>query len=193
MKEKWFPVFFALFFGFVCIQRLLETFARRAVIRGDRFMRWSFPIMMVIHSGIFVSSAVEYMVVDRPINYTVSLVAAAFYVFALALRNSAIRTLGRYFSLHIEIRGQHELIKCGVYRYIRHPIYLAVVVELLSVPLVPNAYYTTLAALVLYMPLLAMRLRQEEREMLAKFGEAYRQYQREAGALLPRLVPRRKT
>jgi len=156
-------------------------------------MRWSFPIMMVIHSGIFVSSAVEYMVVDRPINYTVSLVAAAFYVFALALRNSAIRTLGRYFSLHVEIRGQHELIKCGVYRYIRHPIYLAVVVELLSVPLVPNAYYTTLAALVLYMPLLAMRLRQEEREMLAKFGEAYRQYQREAGALLPRLVPRRKT
>lgn len=182
MKEKWFPIFFALFFSFVCIQRLLETFARRPVVKGDRFMRWSFPMMMAIHSGIFVGSAVEYMVVKRPINYVVSFLAAGFYVFSLVLRNVAIRTLGRYFSLHIEIRDKHELVRAGVYRHIRHPIYLAVVIELLSVPLVANAYYTTLAAVVLYMPLLTMRLRREELEMVEKFGDVYREYQRDSGA-----------
>src|SRR6266852_5378016 len=100
MKEKWFPVLFALFFSFVCIQRLLETFAKRPVVKGDRLMRWSFPIMTVIHSGVFVGSAVEYFLAKRPVNYTLSTVGLMLYIFSLVLRNVAIRTLGRYFSLH---------------------------------------------------------------------------------------------
>jgi len=186
MNEKWFSAFFALFFSFVCIQRLLETFANRPVVKGDRLMRWSFPTMTVIHSGVFVGSAVEYFLMKRPINYAISAIGLALYILSLVLRNVAIRTLGRYFSLHIEIRQQHELIQEGVYRYVRHPIYSAVVLELISLPLVANAYLVLAIALLVYMPMLAWRLRREEQAMLEKFGGQYRQYQERAGALWPR-------
>ena len=187
MSKNWLTMFFVAFFSFVCIQRLSETFARRRLVKGECFLRWSFPMMMVLHSAIFIGSVVEYFLVKRQINYVVSAVALGFYFFSLVLRNMAIRTLGRYFSLHIEIRKQHELVKEGVYQYVRHPIYLAVVIELLSVPLVANAYYTALVALFAYMPMLALRLHREELEMVEKFGDVYREYQHKTGALLPRL------
>jgi isoprenylcysteine carboxyl methyltransferase (ICMT) family protein YpbQ len=186
MKEKWIPALFALFFSFVCIQRLLETFAKRPVVKGNRLMRWSFPMMTAIHSGVFVGSAVEYFLVKRPINYTLSAIGLVLYIFSLVLRNVAIRTLGRYFSLHIEIRQKHELIQEGVYHYVRHPIYSAVVLELISVPLVANAYVTLAVALLVYMPMLAWRLRREEEAMVEKFGGQYQQYQERTGALWPR-------
>jgi len=186
MKEQWFSALFALFFSFVSIQRLLETFAKRPVVKGNRLMRWSFPMMTAIHSGVFVGSAVEYFLIKRPINYTLSAIGLVLYIFSLVLRNVAIRTLGRYFSLHIEIRQKHELIQEGVYHYVRHPIYSAVVLELISVPLVANAYVTLAVALLVYMPMLAWRLRREEEAMVEKFGGQYQQYQERTGALWPR-------
>ena len=193
MKEQWFSALFALFFSFVSIQRLLETFAKRPVVKGNRLMRWSFPMMTAIHSGVFVGSAVEYFLVKRPINYTLSAVGLVLYIFSLVLRNVAIRTLGRYFSLHIEIRQKHELIQEGVYHYVRHPIYSAVVLELISVPLVANAYGTLAVALFVYMPMLAWRLRREEEAMVEKFGGQYRQYQERTGALWPRWSARHRS
>jgi len=69
---------------------------------------------------------------------------------------------------------------------VRHPIYSAVVLELISVPLVGNAYMTLAVALLVYMPMLAWRLRREEEAMVEKFGGQYRQYQERAGALWPK-------
>ena len=54
MRQGWFSIALVLFMIFVSVQRLMETFARRPTIKGDRLLRWSFPMLMVVHSAIFV-------------------------------------------------------------------------------------------------------------------------------------------
>ena len=68
----------------------------------------------------------------------------------------------------------------------RHPAYAAITLEVLSIPLAVNAWWTLLFTAATYVPLLWVRLRQEERALVEKFGDAYRAYQREVGAVLPR-------
>jgi len=186
MRQGWFSVALVLFMIVVSVQRLMETFARRPTIKGDRLLRWSFPLLMAVHSAIFAGTVAEYFLVERAINFWVSAVGFVLYACSLILRNTAIRALGRYFSLHIEIRKEHALVTDGVYGVLRHPIYSAVILELISVPLVANAYYTVLGTVVVYLPLLFLRLQREEIAMLERFGDSYAQYRRKVGALVPK-------
>jgi protein-S-isoprenylcysteine O-methyltransferase Ste14 len=59
--------------------------------------------------------------------------------------------------------------------------------EVLSIPLTVNAWWTVAFAAATYLPLLVYRLRVEEQALVEKFGDSYRVYQREVGALCPRL------
>jgi protein-S-isoprenylcysteine O-methyltransferase Ste14 len=186
MERGPFSVLFVLFMVFVTVQRVLETFKRRPTLKGELSVRWSFPLLMGVHTLIFAGTVVEYFLVARAVRYWLSAVAVLLYAGSVLLRNLAIRTLGRYWSLHIEIRSQHRLVRQGVYGLVRHPAYLSVVVELVSVPLVANAYFTLLVTVLVYVPLLMWRLRHEEQALVAKFGEEYRSYQQEVGRLLPK-------
>ena len=101
------------------------------------------------------------------------------------VRFTAIRTLGKFWSLHLEIREGHQLIRGGIYQYVRHPAYAAIMLEVISIPLVGNAYSALLVAVGLYIPLLLIRWRREEVEMVAKFGRQYETYRHAVPAFIP--------
>ncbi|MCX7826278.1 MAG: isoprenylcysteine carboxylmethyltransferase family protein, partial [Verrucomicrobiae bacterium] len=86
---------------------------------------------------------------------------------------------------HVEIRREHQLIREGIYKYLRHPAYAAILVEVISIPLVTNAWATILLALLTYWPVLLARWQREEMEMIAKFGEQYVRYRQEVPAFVP--------
>ena len=54
------------------------------------------------------------------------------FILAIMLRNWAIKTLGECYSPHIKINMNHVLKKNGPYRFVRHPIYLSLIAELLG-------------------------------------------------------------
>ena len=166
-------------------QRVMETFARRPRESGPKQMMWSFYAFVTLHAVIFGGALVEFLLAGRTLMWGWSAVGVVLYVFSLWLRNAAIRALGRFWSLVVEIREKHQFVQDGPYRYVRHPAYAAIVLEVLCVPLVANAWWMMLFAAVTYVPLLVWRLRVEERALVEKFGEPYRQYQREVGALVP--------
>jgi isoprenylcysteine carboxyl methyltransferase (ICMT) family protein YpbQ len=174
------------FLALVGVQRLRETFARRQTIRGQRQMGWSFYVFFALHTLILVGALVEFLWLRKTLVIGWSALGGGLFVGSLILRNMAIHTLGRYWSLHVEIREQHQLVRAGIYNLVRHPAYAAIMVEVLSIPMVVNAWWTMLFAAITYLPLLGLRLRLEEKALLEKFGEHYRQYQSEAGALLPK-------
>jgi protein-S-isoprenylcysteine O-methyltransferase Ste14 len=72
----------------------------------------------------------------------------------------------------------------------RHPAYSAIMLEVISIPLVGNAWWVLAISVGAYIPLLLARWWREEREMVGKFGEAYEQYRREVPAFLPWRLPR---
>ena len=80
---------------------------------------------------------------------------------------------------------QQILLREGIYRVVRHPVYLTAAVAGIAFALVVN-YLGVYILFVSALPVLYIITMLEERELLARFGEEYRRYQRE----VPRLIPR---
>jgi len=140
-----------------------------------------------LHTLIFLGGVAEYFLRRAPLDWRVVAVGVVGHAISLVVRRSAIRTLGRFWSLHLEIRPGHELVREGIYQHVRHPAYSAIMLEVIAVPLAINAYVMLVVAVGLYIPVLLARWAGEEREMVAKFGDQYREYQRTTPAFLPRL------
>ncbi|OGA53333.1 MAG: hypothetical protein A3G25_05935 [Betaproteobacteria bacterium RIFCSPLOWO2_12_FULL_63_13] len=84
--------------------------------------------------------------------------------------------LGTNWSITLEVREGHQLVTHGIYRHVRHPMYLALLLYSMGQSLVlPNwvAGPSYLAAIVL---LFALRVGPEERMMLEEFGTDYEAY-----------------
>ncbi len=167
------------------MERLYELRYSRRAIRGQRRMEWSYVVLTTLHVIIFVATPAEYLWANRHIKWPATVFGLILFAVALVVRLSAIRALGKFWSLHLEIREEHKLITEGIYRHVRHPAYLAIMLEVMSVPLVANAYYVLGMALLVYVPVLLMRCSREEQEMIKKFGEQYVQYRKEVPAFLP--------
>jgi protein-S-isoprenylcysteine O-methyltransferase Ste14 len=149
-------------------------------------MMWSFYTLVALGCAVFGGTVIEFFFVPRPFYYSAALLGVALLIVAGVIRMAAIRTLGKFWSLHIEIRTEHVFVRQGLYRYVRHPAYLSFLLEIIAIPLIGNAWWSLGAALVGYVPLLLLRLRQEEAALVARFGDTYRAYQQEVGALIPR-------
>ena len=89
----------------------------------------------------------------------------ALVVASQALRWWCITTLGPRWNTRVIVVPGLPLVTGGPYRWFRHPNYVAVVVEGFALPLVHTAWVTALVFTVLNIPLLAVRLRDEERAL----------------------------
>jgi protein-S-isoprenylcysteine O-methyltransferase Ste14 len=78
-----------------------------------------------------------------------------------------------------------KLLKDGIYRVVRHPRYLSAGLAVIAVALFVN-YVGVYTLILLLFPLGHPMLVLEERELADRFGEEYRQYQRQ----VPRIIPR---
>jgi len=175
------------FLIFAAAERVYARRFSRQAARGQVKMTWTLAVLDVLHATIYVGTAVECLLARTATFGPLMALGLAVYAISLVLRHAAIRTLGRYWSLQLEIRDSHELVRTGPYRYVRHPAYLAIILEVIAIPLVGRAYYTLLVSLGAYIPVLLLRWAGEEREMVKKLGEQYASYQREVPAFFPRL------
>ncbi|GIW35414.1 isoprenylcysteine carboxyl methyltransferase family protein [Meiothermus sp.] len=158
--------------AFVALQRLLELRLAQANLRwalsqgGQEYGREHYPLFFLLHIGWMLGWLLEGLAGNRlsPLWWLWLTV----FVLAQGLRYWAIRSLGRYWNTRIVIVPGAQRIEAGPYRYLRHPNYLAVALELLSLPLVFNAWITALVASLLNaMLLLLVRIPTEERALKA--------------------------
>lgn len=93
-------------------------------------------------------------------------------VLAQGLRHAAIYALGPAWNIRVIVVPERPAVDSGVYRFVRHPNYVAVVVEGFAVPLIHGAWLTALAFSVLNAILLAVRIRCEETALTTHCGYA---------------------
>ena len=77
------------------------------------------------------------------------------------------------------------LVKRGVYRYLRHPVYAGTFLVTLAWPLVYGAPVTAFMTFVIGSIFCYRRMKAEDAAMLKQFGEQYEEYMRETDALIP--------
>ena len=108
------------------------------------------------------------------------------FLIGLFLRNVAVRTLKRQFSIYVTIQENHQLITTGIYSHVRHPIYLGAILSLAGFALV---FPTLLGFLfvIIYFILLARRMAHEEMLLLKHFGSVYEEYISKSYRLIPHI------
>jgi methyltransferase len=89
-------------------------------------------------------------------------VAAVLVLGANALRIWSIRTLGAHWNVRVVDSAAFGVVSTGPYRFIRHPNYLAVFVELAFLPLVQGAWITAALGTALHVAVLRRRIVLEE-------------------------------
>ena len=181
-----FTIFYLIFVGLSFIYELkAESNIKRRETKGKVLHPWSYYLMATTYALLFLGSVAEYFICKRNINPIVTSLGATMYILGHLLRNWSVKTLRKFWSLHIKIEEDHKLVKEGPYRYARHPNYLATLLKGFGFALVPNSYYMLLYLLGIFLPTRLIRIYLEEKELIGKFGREYLDYKKKVYGLLP--------
>jgi methyltransferase len=160
-------VAFTVLVALVAVERVVE------LVVSKRNLRWSrahggveyghshYPYMVVLHVGLLVGCLVEVWVWQRPLIPALSLLMLVLVLASQALRWWCIATLGHRWNTLVVIVPGMPRVTGGPYRWLRHPNYVAVVVEGIALPMVGFAWVTAVVFTVLNAWLLTVRLRVE--------------------------------
>lgn len=117
----------------------------------------------------------------------VTTAALAAMAVGLSLRVWAVLTLGRFFTWFITVYEDHQVIRSGPFRFIRHPAYCGALVLFVATMVFLHAWVGAALSLVFQLFAYVRRIRYEEAMMIDRMGENYRAYTREVRALVPLL------
>jgi methyltransferase len=178
--------YFALLGGLV-IERVFELWlsrrnARRALARGGMELgHGQYRTMVAFHTLFIVACAVEATFRSPSFSRSLSIMALIGEAAAQALRYWSVATLGESWNTRVIVIPNARPVTSGPYRYIRHPNYTAVALEIVCIPLIRGLLITAAASFATNAILLAFRIRLEERAL----GESYHR----AFAERPRFIP----
>lgn len=183
---------YAALIAAVALERVAELVVSRrhlawALARGGREYGFGhYPFMVVLHTGLLVACLVE--AAHRPFLPVLGWSMLAVVVLAQILRWWCITTLGPRWNTRIIVIPGLPLVARGPYRWLRHPNYVAVVLEGLALPLVHTAWVTALVFTVANAGLLRVRIQAENAAMTQALAEAV-----PPALTSPALTPRAQT
>ena len=165
--------------GFLARHRIV-----RNAIRKD-LLYFALPAILVLVAGMVLSGwdlvrQQDGLFVSSVQNF----VGVALIVIGLTIELVAQITLRHSYSSTLVIREDHQLITHGVYRFIRHPIYLGVILVFIGFAVYASSLYGLLAMSALF-PVFLNRIRMEERLLTEEFGDEYRTYKEATSKLIP--------
>jgi protein-S-isoprenylcysteine O-methyltransferase Ste14 len=190
--QPWNLVFFIGFIAYVGVRAVFERRARgneKAVSRADWRDRTLIGIMAV--GGLLLPALYLFTpwlaFADYRLPAFVPWCGAAVMVIALWLFWRSHADLGQNWSVTLELRKGHDLVKHGVYHWIRHPMYGAIWLFGLGQGLLLENWLAGWSAIVAFAPMYFVRVPREEGMMCEFFGQEYRDYMRQTGRLFPRI------
>ncbi|GAA5116516.1 isoprenylcysteine carboxylmethyltransferase family protein [Alloalcanivorax gelatiniphagus] len=162
---------FTVLVGLVGIERVAE------LVVSVRNAAWSkqrggvetglghFPFMVVLHTGLLVGALAEAWLRRPDVPSLLAWTMLTLVVASQVLRWWCIATLGRRWNTRVIVVPGLAPVAAGPYRLMRHPNYVAVVVEGVALPLVHAAWITAVVFTVLNAGLLAVRIRVEDQAL----------------------------
>jgi len=150
--------------------------------RGSQLLLW-----VVILASITACESIRYTVRAAMFGraHWLVLASVAVLVLGLAIRWTAILTLGKSFSANVAIRDAQRVHKAGLYRFVRHPSYLGLMLIFLAIGLHARNWISLALVLVPTFLALSYRIHVEEGALSEAFGEEYAAYRRGTKRLVP--------
>lgn len=150
--------------------------------RGTQLMLWVVFILSIT-AAIWISHAVPTPIFQKA--HWLRRAALLVMALGLAIRWAAVLNLGRAFSANVAIRATQRVRTTGLYRWVRHPSYLGLVLIFLAIGIYTRNWISL--AIVLVLPTLALlyRIHVEETALREAFGEEYAAYSGSTRRLIP--------
>jgi protein-S-isoprenylcysteine O-methyltransferase Ste14 len=126
-----------------------------------------------------------FAVADYPLHPVPFVIGSLCLALGLWLFQRSHAALGTNWSITLEVRDKHQLVTHGIYRWVRHPMYLSLLIYSLGQALVLPNWLVGPSYGVAMLLIFALRLRPEERLMLAEFGNDYETYRTRTKRLIP--------
>jgi len=179
--------------AWVAVWFLAARIGRKKTLKAEGLgiiLRRSLPPLVVLVVGSFLIQRWQPGLLVRPMirppHELLSVAGLCLLYLGILVTFWARYALGTNWSGRITLKENHELIKRGPYRFVRHPIYMGLILALLGTVLVfDDLLFVLVFATVVWG--LAIKARIEESYMLEQFGSRYEEYRRRTGFLTPRL------
>jgi protein-S-isoprenylcysteine O-methyltransferase Ste14 len=134
-----------------------------------------------IFGGIFISKMYPYQG-----NYPILIYSGIIImILGFIIRWTAIGQLGKAFTVDVSISKTHKIKDDGLYKTIRHPSYLGMVLIFLGLSLLFGSWYAILVVNVPTFIALSIRIKVEEELLISAFGEEYTNYKKRTKRLIP--------
>lgn len=173
--------------------RVFELGTRRDTVPGT--VKENLTLRLFVLTGVIMLISVlgELWLPKRRISWPAFVLGWLMAVASFGIRRRAIAALGQFWSLHVEIRDNHQFVRTGPFRWLRHPTYFSMILELASVAVITTSFWSLLIIPAVFFPILLFRLRIEESALVEKFGAKYVEYQRTTPAIFPCKFPAKLT
>jgi len=131
-----------------------EMAARGAAKVNDPNFRW----MALFHTLVLIGAAAEVVFLRRPFLPSLAIPMLFLFITANIVRWWVIRTLGEHWNVQVMDSTRLGVITSGPFRYVRHPNYAAVFVEMIALPLIHTAWITAITGAIAHVIVLTLRL-----------------------------------
>ena len=121
-----------------------------------------FPAMAGLHTALVVLPLAEVWFLERAFQSLVAGLAFAVLLVATGLRVWTLRTIGIAWNVRVVRPESETVVTRGPYRFIRHPNYLCVILELAALPLLHSAWISAVVLTLWNAAVLSVRIRTEE-------------------------------
>jgi len=148
--------------------RISKRHQQRMTSRGaakvkDPYFRW----MAMFHTLVLIGAAGEVVFLNRPFRPALAAPMFVLFLAANVVRWWVIRTLGEHWNVQVVDSTKLGFVASGPFRYVRHPNYAAVFVEMIALPLIHTAWITALAGAFAHIIVLSLRLSVEDPVLLS--------------------------
>ncbi len=142
----------------------------------------SYAVVWSLHRTPFFSS---FAGENYAINIVLQIVAVILSISSVILTMSAVRELGKQWSLAARLTEDHKLITTGPYNLVRHPIYTAMLGKLIATGIVLSHWAIVPIAIVVFLIGTFIRTRFEERLLSEAFGDEFARWKAKVPGLIP--------
>ncbi len=139
------------------------------------------PLSLTI--GFFMANRQEW----NTLNHTIAIFGLSVFMIGIIIRWISIIQLNKEFTVDVAIIRNHHLKTEGMYKYLRHPSYLGLILICSGLSIAMNSIISFAVITVPILLVLSYRIKTEEDILISQFGEAYKNYMMKTYRIIPRI------
>lgn len=178
-------IILVLYFSWTFIELSAQSWEANATASKKPYDKKSrYYIVACRHASLW-TSALHVLFMGGNHKFNIVILGVFVVVIGIFLRILAITQLKEYFTMEINANEEQEIISNGIYRYIRHPSYLGILLIFTGFPLISDSVYIALTVLITTTIVIIYRMNIEEELLLEKIQNRYSDYMKMTFRLLP--------